>query len=179
MLNIDFIYATISYVNGGYPVRVLRIFRAIWLIAVSNVLWKIVRAIYFTLPQIFDVFLLFFAVIIIFAFFGKNMMANMKGEFDPIDETDYFSYKNAFWNTFLMTTLSNYPASAIPFLKWDDIEALYFVPFLVLIMTVLIPIPTAVIFDRFRGNWMKVLLEDRMREKEGLFLSFVCLDYKR
>ena len=26
---------------------------------------------------------------------------------------------------------------------------------------------------------MKVLFEDRLREKEGLFLAFVCLDYKR
>jgi len=46
-----------------------------------------------------------------------------------------------------MTTLSNYPNTAIPYLADNDIYALYFVPYLVLIMTVLIPIPTAIVFD--------------------------------
>jgi len=106
------------------------------------------------------------------------MLGSTESTFQVIDETDYFTYKNSFRNTFLMTTLSNYPASAIPYLKSSDIYALYFVPFLILVMTILIPIPTAVVFDRFRGNRMKILLEDRMREKEGLFLAFVCLDHK-
>ena len=105
------------------------------------------------------------------------MLGSTEPEFTPIDETDYFTYKNAFWNTFLMTTLSNYPAAAIPYLKNQDIYALYFVPFLVLILTILIPIPTAVVFDKFRANWMKVLFEDWLWEKEGLFLAFVCIDY--
>lgn len=106
------------------------------------------------------------------------MLGSTEPEFTVIDENDYFTYKNAFRNTFLMTTLSNYPNAAIPFLKNQDIYALYFVPFLVLVLTILIPIPTAVVFDWFWGNRMKVLLEDWLWEKEGLFLAFVCLDYK-
>ena len=72
--------------------------------------------------------------------------------FSPIDENDYFTYKNAFWNTFLLTTLSNYPNVAIPYLADNDIYAVFFVPYLVIIMTVLIPIPTAIVFDWFWNN---------------------------
>jgi len=78
-----------------------------------------------------------------------------------------------------MTTLSNYPNAAIPYLADNDIYAIYFVPYLILILTVLIPIPTAIVFDRFRKNRTDIVHQDRLREKEGLFLSFVCLDYKR
>jgi len=59
----------------------------------------------------------------------------------------------------------------------NDLYSIYFIPYIILVITVLIPIPTAVVFDWFRTKWTKILLEDRMREKESLFLSFVCLDY--
>lgn len=77
------------------------------------------------------------------------MLGTTEPDFTPIDENNYFTYGQAIRNTFLMTTLSNYPNAAIPYLKNQDIYALYFVPFLVLVLTILIPIPTAVVFDRF------------------------------
>jgi len=75
------------------------------------------------------------------------MLGKIDPEFIVIDENDFLTYKNAFLNTFFMTTLSNYPNAAIPYMKNSAIYGLYFIPFLILVMTILIPIPTAVVYD--------------------------------
>ena len=46
-------------------------------------------------------------------------------------------------------SISNYPDSAIEYLQEGDIYSVYFVPYIILVITIIIPIPTAVVFDRF------------------------------
>ena len=46
-------------------------------------------------------------------------------------------------------------------------------------MLILLPIPVAVVFEAFRINRSKILLKDRLKQKEALFLSFIILDHNK
>jgi hypothetical protein len=43
----------------------------------------------------------------------------------------------------------------------------------------MLPIPVAVVFEAFRINRSKILLKDRLKQKEALFLSFIILDHQK
>lgn len=50
---------------------------------------------------------------------------------------------------------------------------------MVVTVLVLLPIPVAVVFEAFRSHRAKILLRDRLREKEALFFCFMCIDTKK
>lgn len=66
--------------------------------------------------------------------------------------------------------MSNYPGAVIPYYKSSLFYLVYFYPFLIFTVFMLFPIPIAVVFDSFRSNRSKILLEDRLEQKESLFL---------
>jgi hypothetical protein len=114
------------------------------------------------------------SIIVLYAILGRSLLDS---ELAVDEEFDYSSYSNAIRNTFFLTSLTNFPGVLKPYVEESLFYSFYFVPFVVLTVMILLPIPIAVVFDRFRTNRTKILLEDRIREKEGLFLSFVCVDY--
>jgi hypothetical protein len=77
---------------------------------------------------------------------------------------------------YVLTTLSNYPAIVIPYYNESPVYLIYFIPFVVFTVLILLPIPVAVIFEAYRINRSKILLQDRLEQKESLFLAFVILD---
>lgn len=56
---------------------------------------------------------------------------------------------------------------------------LYFYPFLLFTVFIIIPIPVAVVFEAFRVNSAKILLRDRLEQKEALFLWFIIIDHQK
>lgn len=80
---------------------------------------------------------------------------------------------------YILTTLSNYPAIVVPYYNNSPVYLIYFIPFLVFTVLILLPIPVAVVFEAYRTNRSKILLEDRLRQKESLFLAFVILDNEK
>lgn len=56
---------------------------------------------------------------------------------------------------------------------------LYFYPFLVFTVFIIIPIPVAVVFEAFRVNSAKIHLRDRLQQKEALFLCFIIIDHQK
>lgn len=78
-----------------------------------------------------------------------------------------------------MATLSNYPNLLLPYYNDSPLYLLYFYPFLILTVLILLPIPVAVVFEAFRINRSKILLKDRLKQKEALFLSFIILDHNK
>ena len=72
--------------------------------------------------------------------------------------------------------MSNYPGAVIPYFKASYVYLVYFYPFLIFTVFMLFPIPIAVVFDSFRFNRSKILLEDRLEQKEALFLWFILID---
>lgn len=77
---------------------------------------------------------------------------------------------------YFFTTMSNYPGAVIPYYKASLLYLAYFYPFMIFTVFMLFPIPVAVVFDSFRTNRSKILLEDRLEQKEALFLCFLIID---
>ena len=75
--------------------------------------------------------------------------------------------------------MSNYPGALIPYYNNSPWSLLYFYPFLIFTVLILMPIPIAVVFDSFRVNRSRILLKDRLKQKESLFLSFIILDHHK
>jgi hypothetical protein len=82
-------------------------------------------------------------------------------------------------NIYFLSTLSNYPSCLLPYVKDKQITILYFYPFVVFTVLIILPLPVAIIFEAFKINRGKILLKDRLHEKEGLFMAFMCIDYER
>lgn len=80
---------------------------------------------------------------------------------------------------YILSSLSNFPGLLLPYYNDSFFYLLYFLPFLIFTVLILLPIPVAIIFEAFRTNRAKILLKDRLKEKESLFLSFIILDYKK
>ena len=95
------------------------------------------------------------------------------------EESDFTSYFKSIRNIFFLTSMTNYPAVLKPYYDDSPLYAFYFLPMVMLSILIILPIPTAVVFERFRQNRTKILKEDRIKEKESLFISFVCIDFKR
>jgi two pore calcium channel protein 3 len=61
-------------------------------------------------------------------------------------------------------------------------SAYYFIYFLVyaLLYTLLfIPIPVALVFDGYRDNRCKLVIMDRLKQREALLACFIALDYEK
>ncbi len=99
-----------------------------------------------------DISFLLIFVIFLFAFIGRNFLEPIEDEIVWM-ETDFKSFDNAVINTFFMATYSNYPTTAIPYFREQNMNAfMFFVPLILFIITIIEPIPVAVLFDRFRVN---------------------------
>lgn len=45
-------------------------------------------------------------------------------------------------------------------------------------MLLFLPIPVAIVFDAYRNNRGKLVLIDRIKQREALLACFISLDYK-
>jgi len=57
------------------------------------------------------------SIVVLFALIGYNMLDLSGSNVKIIEETKYSTFGSAVRNTFLMTTLSNYPNVAVPYLE--------------------------------------------------------------
>jgi hypothetical protein len=64
-------------------------------------------------------------------------------------------------------------------MKDNKINSMYFYPYLAFTVLIILPLPVAIIFEAFKINRSKILLNDRLQEKEGLFMAFLCIDFER
>jgi two pore calcium channel protein 1/two pore calcium channel protein 3 len=52
----------------------------------------------------------------------------------------------------------------------------YFIPYILLFMFLLMPIPLAIVYEGYRENRMSILIGDRLKQRESLLACFICLD---
>lgn len=64
-------------------------------------------------------------------------------------------------------------------MRHNKINVMYFYPFQIFTVLVVLPLPVAIMFEAFKINRSKILLKDRLHEKEGLFMAFLCIDFER
>ena len=109
------------------------------------------------MPQIIDVV---FIIVIFVALYGILGTQFLETDLPTTAESDFKSYYGATKSIFFLTSLANYPGIAKPFVEESVFFAFYFLPFVIMTVLVFLSIPVAVVFDRFRTNRTKILLED-------------------
>ena len=54
-----------------------------------------------------------------------------------------------------------------------------FLPYILLTVIVIIPIPVAILFEKYKQNRGKLLLRDKLKEKQALCFAYFFLDSER
>ena len=88
------------------------------------------------------------------------------------------NFGSASLTLYMLTTLSNYPAAIIPYCKVSNYYFFFFLPYLYIILLFFVPIPVAVVYEQFNKERTKLLMDDRLREKEALFAVHICVDFE-
>ncbi|KRX04281.1 hypothetical protein PPERSA_11405 [Pseudocohnilembus persalinus] len=76
-----------------------------------------------------------------------------------------------------LVTIDLYPESMLAALTSSYIYLFYFIPYLLLTMMLLIPIPVSIVFEAFKKNQINIIMEDRLKQRSALFCCFVTLDF--
>ena len=69
-----------------------------------------------------------------------------------------------------------YPNLMNPSLEVSMLYYLYHLPFVILFLLVLQPIPMAVVYDSFRMHRINILVSDRIKRRSALLACFITLD---
>lgn len=90
---------------------------------------------------------------------------------------DYSSFGDLFLVISILITFDNWPYMAKPILKDSSYYLFYFIPFVMINLLFLYPIPIALLFDSFRLIKSRELVNMRLSRKQALMISFSCIDY--
>mmetsp|Transcript_16614 Transcript_16614/g.14452 ORF Transcript_16614/g.14452 Transcript_16614/m.14452 type:complete len:166 (-) Transcript_16614:3632-4129(-) len=124
-----------------------------------------------------DIILFFTFVAVIYAVIGVRVIGDLDGEVEyDRYASDFNSFGRALNNLYILYSSDNYPTLMQPSLKSSPWYVCYFVPFVLVNILLLIPIPIAVMFQAFRNHRGKLVVKDRVKEREALFACFVCMD---
>lgn len=80
---------------------------------------------------------------------------------------------------YFYTSNANFPGLFKPYASASSMNLLFFIPYTLFAVFMIIPLPVAFVFQAFKDNRSQVLLKDRLIEKEALFLAFICIDFQR
>mmetsp|Transcript_16616 Transcript_16616/g.14460 ORF Transcript_16616/g.14460 Transcript_16616/m.14460 type:complete len:97 (-) Transcript_16616:239-529(-) len=94
-----------------------------------------------------DIIVFFSLVALIYAVVGVRIIGDLNGEteFDKFS-SNFESLGAAFNNLYVLYSNDNYPAIMIPAIKNSPYYLFYFIPFVVINILLLTPIPIAVMF---------------------------------
>jgi len=77
---------------------------------------------------------------------------------------------------YILFSKDNYPDIMLPAINNSFFYLFYFIPFMVINTLLFVPIPIAVIFDAFRSYRSKLVISERIKEREALVACFLSLD---
>ena len=91
-------------------------------------------------------------------------------------QNEYTTFYKMMHELFMLVSGEGWPHMAFPAMKNSHWYLLYFIPFLVLGRFLLVPIPIGYLIKTYKAKTAEKLIADSIIEKEGLFLTFLCLD---
>lgn len=126
-----------------------------------------------------DIVLFFLLITAVFAIIGVRVIGDLDNdvEFDKFI-SNFSDFGPAFNTLYILFSKDVYPDIMIPAIDASKYYLIFFVPFVAFNILLLVPIPIAVIFDAFRGHRGKLVIKDRIKEREALFAAFVCMDFE-
>ncbi|CAI2382878.1 unnamed protein product [Moneuplotes crassus] len=175
MMIVDAVLFYSLYPNKYF--RFGRIFRAIKAVLESREVYRTTVSALNCYPQIIDLGCLISLISFLYAVFGQRFLDHKISGITR--ESNFSNLFEGTQNIYFLATLSNYPSVLIPYVKDSNMSLIFFYPFLVLTVLIILPLPVAIVFEAFKINRGKVLLKDRLHEKEGLLMCFMCIDVQR
>lgn len=197
----------------GYTLRLRRFFRPFFLIISSSIMKKFVKAVIYTLPQIFNVMVLLVLHVYVFAMVGLlvfptpiqdesvNNSTNysneslasierMSGLSDSVVITNYSYYAleegdkffktfiDAFVSLIILLTTANHPDVMIPIYQFNRFSVVYFAAFLLIGSYLILNLLIAVIYNNFKGFFLKSLQSSFLRRRIAFRAAFTILARK-
>lgn len=84
----------------------------------------------------------------------------------------------SFYIMYALTSPDGYPESIIPAYHNSRYYLAYFLPYIILYQLLFVPIPVAIVFEAYRNNSCKLVIMDRLKQREALLACFIALDIK-
>lgn len=172
---VDFIMFYTVYPKQAY--HYTAILRGLKVFYYSKMLRRTILAFVRSIPQVIDIFLLFFGITCLYAALGQKVFESVtvsdeliKGHKSPK------SFGDMSVMLYILITFDNWPEIAKPYQVQNYWYLAYFQPFVMFNLLIFYPIPIAVIFDGFRKRRGDLVQEDRIKEKNALYYCFYCQD---
>lgn len=160
-LGIMFIEAFIVLVRQTPHFRVSRALRPIFIVDTRHLggVRRFIRQILQSLPPIFDMLLLIFFFVTIYAILGYYLFSP-----NPAD-THFSSLFDSFVSMFVLLTTANFPDVMMPAYSQSKWHSLFFISFLCIVLYILMNLMLAVVYETFttieRNKFRKLLLHKR------------------
>ena len=110
-----------------------------------------------SIPNIFDVAILILLIVVGMGILGKNILSV---EEEVNEENTFAEYHKAIFNVYYLTSLTNYPGILKIYVESSIFYAAFFIPLVLLVVLIVLPIPIAVVFEKFRNSRTKILIDD-------------------
>jgi hypothetical protein len=125
---------------------------------------------------------MFLIIITLFwAFIGTRLIGDLDGYLETNGDPyrcNYLDLGITFTELYALFSYDDYPDLMAPVIANSLYYLLYFIPYALLILYILLPIPVAVVFEAFRTHRSKLVILDRIKQREALLYAFVSLDYR-
>uniref|UniRef100_A0A8D8TKZ2 Two pore calcium channel protein 1 n=2 Tax=Cacopsylla melanoneura TaxID=428564 RepID=A0A8D8TKZ2_9HEMI len=160
-LAVMFIEAFIVLVRQSSHFRVTRSLRPIFIVDTRYLggVRRFIRQIFQSLPPIFDMLLLIFFFVSIYAILGFFIFSS-----NPND-THFATLFDSFVSMFVLLTTANFPDVMMPAYSLSKWNSLFFISFLCIVLYILMNLMLAVVYETFttieRNKFRKLLLHKR------------------
>ncbi|XP_052241864.1 two pore channel protein 2-like isoform X2 [Dreissena polymorpha] len=189
VLVISFIDWSVSVGIGcGEVVRVRRMLRPIFIIQNSSLMKKILNSLRKTVPQILGVLLLMGLHLYIFTLFGMLLFPKPNKDYThPVNTTSttgdteaaYFrTLIDSFIVLLVLLTTANNPDVMMPAYSKNRLTAIFFIVFVIIGLYCFMNMLTAIIYNQFRGYFLRSMQSSLMRCRMGQRAAFEALKQK-
>ncbi|EGR34851.1 hypothetical protein IMG5_000790 [Ichthyophthirius multifiliis] len=168
------ILADVIYYISSFPFQSLRFgiyIRPFLVLFYSKELRRTFKSISQSLKEILQLFLFYLFMTLFFALIGWKFIGDLDGQ---SNFNNIFTASNILY---ILITFDGYPDCLMPAYQQSEYYLLYFMSYILLYLFIFIPIPVAVVFEAFRNQRSKLVIMDRIKQKEALLACFVCLDF--
>ena len=175
----------------GYTLRIRRFFRPVYFINASSIMKKFTKAIQRTIPQIASVLFLLLLHIYVFSMVGMlvfplpsqnstNATAGPSGSlFAEQEGKSYFpNIGYAAIHLLVTITTANHPDVRMPIYQYNRFSAIYFILFLIIGSYLILNLLIAVVYNQFKGFWVKSMQSSYFRRVVAFRAAFMVLATK-
>ena len=119
----------------------------------------------------------FISITLFFAVLGWKFIGDMDNEVEFDQYSSNFSEILTSFNImYALISFDGYPDCMLPSISVSPYYLIYFIIYLSLFILLFVPVPVAFVFEAFRSHRSKLVIMDRIKQREALLNAFICLD---